>query len=120
MSVREDTPKPRNYEPMVPARLLEDARLSIKTLMEQNAQLWAEVDRLSERRPMVRLKRRLTTIHRAAGVMVVIRGHVLVIGWRPDFLSEDATAKLNAITSRQSLNRGQYLSWVLTGKEPPQ
>jgi hypothetical protein len=54
----------------------------------------------------------------AAGVMIVFRGRVLVIGWRPDMLSPEATEKLEKIVARQDLDRGQYLSWVLTGKEP--
>lgn len=35
-------------EPMVPARLLEDVRVSMKALLAQNVNAWAEVDRLHE------------------------------------------------------------------------
>jgi hypothetical protein len=35
-------------EPMVPARLLEDVRVSMKALLEQNVNAWAEVDRLHQ------------------------------------------------------------------------
>lgn len=35
-------------EPMVPARLLDDIRVSMKLLQQQHAAAWAEVDRVSE------------------------------------------------------------------------